>query len=91
MGVITHDLEVPSTIPPSKMFKGLILNGDILIPKVQPLVIKSVEILEGDGGAGTIKLVTFGEGHIFTMINIFRPKLLFVVPANVICRDLLRK
>ena len=44
------------------MFKGLILNGDILIPNVQPLVIKSVEILEGDGGAGTIKLVTFGEG-----------------------------
>ncbi|GFS29523.1 hypothetical protein Acr_22g0008410 [Actinidia rufa] len=61
MSVNTHELELPSTIPPSKMFKGLVLDGDTLIPKVLPLVFKSVETLEGDGSTGTIKLVTFGE------------------------------
>lgn len=44
------------------MFKAAVLDADTLIPKILPQAIKSVEILEGDGGAGTIKLITFGEG-----------------------------
>ncbi|XP_058190735.1 major allergen Pru ar 1-like [Rhododendron vialii] len=62
MAPITYDMEVTSSIPPAKMFKAFVLDGDTLIPKVLPQAIKSVETLQGDGGAGTIKLTTFGEG-----------------------------
>jgi len=59
---ITYDMEIPSSIPAPRMFKAFILDGDNLIPKVLPQAIKSVETLEGDGGVGTIKITTFGEG-----------------------------
>ncbi|KAL3753044.1 hypothetical protein ACJRO7_000440 [Eucalyptus globulus] len=62
MGVITFDLELTSPIPLAKMFKAAILDADNLLPKVLPQAVKSIEVLEGDGGPGTIKLMTFGEG-----------------------------
>lgn len=63
MGVITYDHEVPSTIPPAKLFKAFVLDGDNLIPKVLPQVyIKGVKAIRGDGGAGTIKDIHFAEG-----------------------------
>ncbi|WRX20382.1 hypothetical protein QQP08_012869 [Theobroma cacao] len=34
MGVFTYESEVVTTIPPAKMFKACILDGDKLIPKV---------------------------------------------------------
>ncbi|CAK9145618.1 unnamed protein product [Ilex paraguariensis] len=69
MGVITYDMEVTSSISPAKMFKAFVLDGDTLIPKVLPQAIKSVEIIEGDGGAGTIKVITFGEGSQFKSVK----------------------
>ncbi|MGI4297465.1 pathogenesis-related BetVI family protein [Klebsiella pneumoniae] len=69
MGVITYDMEIPSSIPPAKMFKVFVLDGDTLIPKILPQAIKSVEILEGDGGAGTIKHITFGEGSAYKSVK----------------------
>ncbi|KAH7842366.1 hypothetical protein Vadar_004472 [Vaccinium darrowii] len=62
MAAITYDTEVTSAIPPAKLYKAFFLEGDTLIPKVLPQAIKSVETLEGNGGPGTIKLTTFGEG-----------------------------
>ena len=62
MGVITYQMEVTSSIPPAKMFKAFVLDADNLIPKILPQAIKSVEVLEGDGGPGTIKLIHFGKG-----------------------------
>ncbi|KAK4483292.1 hypothetical protein RD792_010477 [Penstemon davidsonii] len=69
MGVITYEQEISSSIPPSKMFKAFILDADNLIPKILPQAVKSVEILEGDGGAGTVKLVTFGEGSQYKSVK----------------------
>ncbi|KAL2469581.1 Bet v 1 domain-containing protein [Abeliophyllum distichum] len=34
-----------------------------------PQAIKSVEILEGDGGVGSVKLITFGEGSQFKSVK----------------------
>ncbi|KAF2289126.1 hypothetical protein GH714_029022 [Hevea brasiliensis] len=65
MGVVSYELVVNSPIPPAKLYKALVLDSDILLPKIMPQAIKSVEILEGDGGPGTIKKVTFGEGSQF--------------------------
>lgn len=62
MGVFTYESEIVTAIPPAKMFQALVLDGDKLIPKIVPKAIKSVEIIEGDGGPGSIKKLTFGDG-----------------------------
>ncbi|KAH6757679.1 hypothetical protein C2S53_020875 [Perilla frutescens var. hirtella] len=62
MVAITYDIEIPSSIPATKMYKAVVLDADTLIPKIMPQAIKKVEILEGDGGVGTVKLIHFGEG-----------------------------
>ncbi|PON88208.1 Bet v I type allergen [Trema orientale] len=69
MGVFTYETEFTSTIPPSRLFKAFVLDGDNLIPKIAPQAIKQAEILEGDGGPGTIKKITFGEGSSFSYVK----------------------
>lgn len=61
MGMITYDIEIPSSVPAPKMFKAMVLDADTLIPKIMPQAIKNVEILEGDGGIGTVKVIHFGK------------------------------
>ncbi|MBA0738037.1 hypothetical protein Gogos_011452 [Gossypium gossypioides] len=55
----------PRLLQPAKMFKACILDGDTLIPQILPQAFKSVEYIEGNGEAGSIKKVTFGEGSQF--------------------------
>ncbi|MBA0612571.1 hypothetical protein Godav_013164 [Gossypium davidsonii] len=62
MGVFTYESEVITSIPPPKMFKACILDGDTLIPKIVPQVFKSVEYIEGNGEPGSIRKVTFAQG-----------------------------
>ncbi|KAM7488113.1 hypothetical protein LguiB_025597 [Lonicera macranthoides] len=69
MGAITYDMEVTCSIPAAKMYKAFVLDADNLIPKILPQAIKSVETLQGDGGAGTIKITTFGEGSQFKSVK----------------------
>lgn len=70
MGVVNYEYEQASTLPPAKLFKASILDSDNLIPKVIPGAFKSFEILHGDGGAGSIKLITFGDSNITIFSNI---------------------
>ncbi|XP_009346220.1 major allergen Pru ar 1 [Pyrus x bretschneideri] len=69
MGVFTYETEFISVIPAPRLFKAFILDGDNLIPKIAPQAIKSTEIIEGDGGVGTIKKVTFGEGSQYGYVK----------------------
>ncbi|XP_057475518.1 major allergen Pru ar 1-like [Actinidia eriantha] len=69
MGAITYDIEIPSSISAAKMFKALALDGNTIIPKALPHAITSVQTLEGDGGVGTIKLTTFGEGSVHKSVK----------------------
>ncbi|KAM3755652.1 hypothetical protein ACB098_02G055800 [Castanea mollissima] len=69
MGVFTYETETTSIIAPAKLFKAFVLDGDNLIPKVAPHAIKSAEIIEGNGGPGTIKKITFGEGSQFKYVK----------------------
>ncbi|PIN16964.1 hypothetical protein CDL12_10386 [Handroanthus impetiginosus] len=62
MGATTYDMEIPSSIHAAKMFKAIVLDADILVPRIIPQAVKNVRILEGDGGVGTVKLIHFGEG-----------------------------
>ncbi|KAL5541898.1 hypothetical protein UlMin_009610 [Ulmus minor] len=69
MGVFTYETEFTSTVAPARLFKAFILDADNLIPKIAPQAVKSAEILEGDGGAGTIKKITFGEGSQYNYVK----------------------
>ncbi|KAL3727774.1 hypothetical protein ACJRO7_032512 [Eucalyptus globulus] len=62
MGVFTFTEEYASTIPPARLFKALIVDPHHLIPKLWPQAIKSIDILRGDGGPGTIKQINFVKG-----------------------------
>ena len=64
MGVFTHESHETSAVPPARLFKAFVLDSHNLIPKVLPQAIKSIEIIEGNGGPGTIKKITFGEGQL---------------------------
>ncbi|XP_030545648.1 major allergen Pru ar 1-like [Rhodamnia argentea] len=62
MGVFTFTDVYTSTIPPKRLFKALIGDSHNLIPKLMPQSIKSIDIVQGDGGAGSIKQINFVEG-----------------------------
>ncbi|KAL7618735.1 major allergen Pru ar 1 [Lactuca sativa] len=64
MGVITYTDEHTSTIPPSRIFKAAILDSHNLMPKLLPDVIKSIELIKGDGGAGSINQTNFSGGYV---------------------------
>ncbi|GFP83421.1 major allergen pru ar 1 [Phtheirospermum japonicum] len=69
MATFSYDMENTSSIPAAKMFKTAVIDLDSLIPKIMPQAIKSVEILEGDGGVGTVKIIHFGEGSPFKNVK----------------------
>ncbi|GKV21737.1 hypothetical protein SLEP1_g31689 [Rubroshorea leprosula] len=50
MGVTTITEEITTFIPPSRMFKALIIDSHILVPKLMPQAFKSIEFVQGDGG-----------------------------------------
>ncbi|KAJ9154549.1 hypothetical protein P3X46_027869 [Hevea brasiliensis] len=58
-----------STVPAHRLFKAIALESDIIIPKAAPHAIKSSEIIEGDGGPGSIKKITFVEGSQFKFVK----------------------
>ncbi|KAK3418010.1 hypothetical protein EUGRSUZ_H03990 [Eucalyptus grandis] len=62
MAVTSYTQEFTTLIAPSRMFKALILDSHNLMPKIVPQGIKSIEFLQGNGGAGSIKQTNFTEG-----------------------------
>ncbi|KAK2358338.1 Stress-induced protein SAM22 [Trifolium repens] len=61
MGVFTFEQETTSTVAPAKLYKAVVHDADDIIVKAVD-EIKSVEIVEGNGGPGTIKKLNFVEG-----------------------------
>ena len=59
MGVFNVEDEITSVVAPAILYKALVTDADTLTPKV----IDAIEIVEGNGGAGTIKKLTFVEGQ----------------------------
>ncbi|KAL6339948.1 hypothetical protein AAG906_035039 [Vitis piasezkii] len=65
MGVVSFAQESESPVAPGRLFKALILDSHNLCPKLMPQSIKSIDIIQGDGGVGTIKQTNFTRGiHI---------------------------
>ncbi|CAI9293955.1 unnamed protein product [Lactuca saligna] len=65
MAVFTTEIEVTSSLSATKLFK-VYEDFDTLAPKVDPQTFKAISIIEGDGGVGSIKSITFGDGVPFT-------------------------
>lgn len=64
MGVFTFTDELSSPVAPARIFKASIVDSHNLIPKLLPHAVKSIELLQGDGGAGSIKQINFAEGKM---------------------------
>ncbi|PKI46032.1 hypothetical protein CRG98_033561 [Punica granatum] len=62
MAITFFTQEFTTSIAPTRMFKALILDSHNLIPKIAPQGIKSIEFVEGGGGAGSIKQTNFADG-----------------------------
>ncbi|PIN13408.1 hypothetical protein CDL12_13977 [Handroanthus impetiginosus] len=69
MAITTFTEEHSSPIPPARIFKASIVDSHNLIPKLMPQAIKSIEIVQGDGGAGSIKQINFAEGSPFKYVK----------------------
>ncbi|KAK7329498.1 hypothetical protein VNO77_23668 [Canavalia gladiata] len=65
MNALTFTEEFASPVQAGRMFKALILDAPNLIPKLMPQAIKNVQLVEGNGGPGSIQEITVAEGdHI---------------------------
>ncbi|KAH6769636.1 hypothetical protein C2S52_014439 [Perilla frutescens var. hirtella] len=65
MGVTKITQEFNSPVAAGRAFRALILESNTLMPKLLPQSIKSVDILKGDGGVGSIEQVNFTENSHF--------------------------
>lgn len=62
MGLTSITQELKSAIAPPRMFKALILDANNLLPKLLPQFIKSLDIVRGAGGAGSVDQINFTDG-----------------------------
>ncbi|KDP36249.1 hypothetical protein JCGZ_09814 [Jatropha curcas] len=74
MGIVTYEGQIESSLPPAKLFRMLVLESDTSISKVQPEAVQRFETLQGDGGPGTVRKITFGDGspspHVITTVDL---------------------
>ncbi|KAF9607695.1 hypothetical protein IFM89_038235 [Coptis chinensis] len=69
MALTSFTTEFTSPVSARKLFNAGVLDGHNLGPKLMPQVIVSTEILEGDGGVGTIKQANFTDAMPFKYIK----------------------
>ena len=70
MAVFTFEDQTTSPVAPATLYKALVKDADNIVPKAVDSF-KSVEIVEGNGGPGTIKKISFLEGTISFIFYIF--------------------
>ncbi|KAG6735845.1 hypothetical protein POTOM_061486 [Populus tomentosa] len=63
MEVLTFTEEFSSPVVAKRLFTAMVLEADTLIPKLAPQAVKIIETIEGNGGPGTIKKLTFYAKH----------------------------
>ncbi|KAH7676471.1 Bet v I type allergen protein [Dioscorea alata] len=56
---MSSTFEVETSIPASRMFKAAVLEWHNLGPKIVPEHIKSIDLIHGDGNAGSIRQINF--------------------------------
>ncbi|XP_009594720.1 pathogenesis-related protein STH-2-like [Nicotiana tomentosiformis] len=63
MGITTYTQDIATLVAPDRVFKALVLDAENVVPKLMPKAVKNIEIVEGDGGAQSIKKMNFVEGY----------------------------
>jgi len=56
--------EVKCSVAPARIWKAAVVDIHNLLPKIAPHFISSMEMIEGDGGAGSVFLTTLAKGLI---------------------------
>ncbi|XP_027165604.1 major allergen Pru ar 1-like [Coffea eugenioides] len=69
MGIIKVSQSFKTQVTPDRMFKALIMDSHNLCPKLMFSSIKSIEYLQGDGEAGSIKQMNFTEASPYTYVK----------------------
>lgn len=69
MGVTKFTQEIVVPVAPARIFKALIVDSHNLLPKLVPQSMESIELVGGDGGAGTIKITKFAQGGHFKLLK----------------------
>ncbi|XP_073132572.1 major strawberry allergen Fra a 1-2-like [Henckelia pumila] len=69
MDVITANHELKAKVSPKRMFEAIVIHGPKLLPKIAPRAIKSIDILQGHGGVGSIRQINFPNGAPFPYIR----------------------
>nr|AOP32362.1 phenolic oxidative coupling protein POCP2 [Hypericum tomentosum] len=54
--------DITSQIPPQRLMKALVSERHKVVPKLRPNIFKSMELLHGDGGTGSIRKAEFVDG-----------------------------
>ncbi|KAJ4722090.1 major allergen Pru ar 1-like [Melia azedarach] len=83
MGVISTTQEFNSAIAPLRMFKAFIIDSNKLLPKLLPQFIKSIDLIQGTGGAGSIEQINFTEGSEY---NSVKHRIEEVDEENLVCK-----
>lgn len=55
----------------ARIFKASIIESHTLMPKLLSDAIKSIEIIKGDGVAGSIKQINFVGGKVMFYLNTY--------------------
>ncbi|WCJ23416.1 Major strawberry allergen Fra a 1-A [Euphorbia peplus] len=61
--------EVTTAIPAAKLYKIFLLDAHIHLPKILPQAIKSIDIIEGNGGPGSVAQTNFVEGSEYKYVK----------------------
>lgn len=69
MGVYTFTIEIQSPVAASRIFNAITLDPDTIVKKIVPRAFKNIEIIQGNGGPGTIKQINFPEGKSVSAIS----------------------
>ncbi|XP_058083199.1 major allergen Pru ar 1-like [Magnolia sinica] len=69
MGLTGFSFELVSPVDPARMFKASVVDGHNLVPTIQPEVVSSAGILEGDGGPGSVRQFKFTEVIPFSHVE----------------------
>lgn len=62
MGITKITQEIKLRVSANRLFKATVTESQLHLPKLIPNAIKKVELLHGDGGAGTIRKTSFADG-----------------------------
>jgi hypothetical protein len=88
-GQLEHELELH--VPASEAWElfGTLGIGKMVVEEI-PQIFQKVELIEGDGGVGTILKLTFAQGRslfFFLVISLPQQNLVFVSSCDLLCHE----